>query len=102
MIFSKIDNKNKCKSIFAKGEVYNKYTSDMLYTWAYQSDLPDHTKFIKLYVADGQYKNYIFEKNKKRFGSLQSSIKNVLKSYSICGYDPREYCLDEMVDSDII
>lgn len=102
MIFSKIDNKNKCKSIFAGGKVYDEYAPDMLYTWAYQPDLPTDIKFLKLYVKGGEYENYILEKNKKQFGSLQSKIKNILKSYSTCGYDPREHCLDEMVDSDVV
>tara|TARA_Y100000593_G_C4306148_1_gene335843 strand:- start:230 stop:1411 length:1182 start_codon:yes stop_codon:yes gene_type:complete len=102
MIFSKIDNKNKCKSIFSGGKVYDEYNSDMTYTWSYQPDLPDHAKFLKLYVGGNEYDDYIFEKNKKKFDSLQSNIKSVLKSYSACGYDPRNYCLDEMVDSDVI
>ena len=102
MIFSKIDNKNKCKSIFAAGKTYDDYVPEMLYTWSHQPDLPDHIKYLKLYVAGGKYEDYIFEKNKIKFDSLQSNIKNVLKSYSTCGYDPREYCLDEMVDSDVI
>ena len=102
MIFSKIDNKNKCKSIFAGGRVYDEYDPEMGYTWAHQPDLPPDTKFLKLYVKGGEYKNYIFEKDKKQFDSLQSKIKNILKSYSTCGYDPREHCLDEMVDSEVI
>tara|TARA_R110000824_G_scaffold209531_8_gene395344 strand:+ start:1989 stop:3170 length:1182 start_codon:yes stop_codon:yes gene_type:complete len=102
MIFSKIDNKNKCKSIFANGAIYDEYNPDMLYTWAYQANLPARAKFLKLYVPSGQYEDHICEKNKIKFDSLQANIKNILKSYSICGYDPREYCLDEMVDSDVI
>ena len=102
MIFSKIDNKNKCKNIYANNSVHDEYASEMLHTWAYQPDLPTGTKFLKLYVSGDECENYVLEKNKKQFGSLQSKIKNILKSYSTCGYDPREYCLDEMVDPEVI
>ena len=102
MIFSKIDTKNNCKSIFADNKVFSDYDNTMKYTWTYQDDLPPDVKFVKLFCNGRNYTELLSDRERQNYTTLETKIKNILKSYGVCGYDPREFCLDELVDTTFI
>ena len=102
MIFSKIDTKNNCKSIFADNKVFSDYENTMKYTWAYQEDLPSEVKFVKLFCGGKDYTELLPQRERQEYRTLENKIKNTLKSYGVCGYDPREFCLDELVGQSFI
>jgi len=102
MIFSKIDTKDKCKSIYSENKIYPEYNTSMKYTWSHQGDTPEGVKLLKLYCADKDYLELLSEDKKQRYLYLSNKIKNTFKSYNFCGYNPRNYCLDEMIDPEIV
>mgnify|MGYP003629659228 CR=1 FL=1 len=102
MFFSKIDSKNNCKSIYADNKVFSDYKEDMKFTWTYQENLPANVKFVKLFCKGKGLVELLSNEEKQDYNVLQDKIKNTLKSYSFCGYDPREYCLDELIGKSFI
>jgi hypothetical protein len=102
MFFSKIDSKNNCKSIFSDNKVFSDYNKSMKYTWTYQEDLPQGVKFVKLFCGGKDYLELLPKRDADDYKILNSKIKNILKSYSICGYDPRGFCLDELIEKSFI
>jgi hypothetical protein len=102
MFFSKIDSKNNCKSIYADNKVFSDYNEGMKYTWTYQEDLPQDVKFVKLFCGGKDYLELLPKRDADEYKSLETKIKNTLKSYSVCGYDPRRYCLDDLVGKTFI
>jgi hypothetical protein len=102
MFFSKIDTKNNCKSIYADSKVFSDYNEGMKYTWTYQDDLPHDVKFVKLFCGGKDYTELLSKREAGEYKSLEIKIKNILRSYSICGYDPRNHCLDELVGQSFI
>ena len=102
MIFSKIDTKNNCKSIFADDKVFSDYEDTMKYTWTYQDDLPPDVKFVKLFCGGEDYVKLLSKHDAEEYKMLENKIKNTLKSYSVCGYDPRKFCLDELIEKTFI
>ena len=102
MFFSKIDTKNNCKSIFADDKVFSDYEDTMKYTWTYQDDLPPDVKFVKLFCGGEDYVRLLPKHDAEEYKILESKIKNTLKSYSVCGYDPRKFCLDELIEETFI
>ena len=102
MFFSKIDSKNNCKSIYADNKVFSDYNEGMKYTWTYQEDLPQDVKFVKLFCGGKDYLELLPKRDADEYKSLETKIKNTLKSYSVCGYDPRGYCLDDLVGKTFI
>jgi len=102
MFFSKIDLKNNCKSIYANNKVFSDYKEGMKYTWAYQEGLPTDVKFVRLFCKGKEIVELLPNKERRDYNILQNKIKNTLKSYSFCGYDPREYCLDELIEESFI
>ena len=102
MFFSKIDTKNNCKSIFADDKVFSDYEDTMKYTWTYQDDLPPDVKFVKLFCGGEDYVKLLPKHDAEEYKMLENKIKNTLKSYSVCGYDPRKFCLDELIEKTFI
>ena len=102
MFFSKIDTKNNCKSIFADDKVFSDYEDAMKYTWTYQDDLPPDVKFVKLFCGGEDYVKLLPKHDAEEYKMLENKIKNTLKSYSVCGYDPRKFCLDELIEKTFI
>jgi len=102
MFFSKIDTKNNCKSIFADDKVFSDYEDAMKYTWTYQDDLPPDVKFVKLFCGGEDYVRLLSKHDAEEYKMLENKIKNTLKSYSVCGYDPRKFCLDELIEKTFI
>ena len=102
MFFSKIDSKNNCKSIYADNKVFSDYNEGMKYTWTYQEDLPQGVKFVKLFCGGKDYLELLPKRDADEYKFLETKIKNTLKSYSVCGYDPRGYCLDDLVGKTFI
>ena len=102
MFFSKIDTKNNCKSIFADDKVFSDYEDTMKYTWTYQDDLPPDVKFVKLFCGGEDYVKLLSKHDAEEYKMLENKIKNTLKSYSVCGYDPRKFCLDELIEKTFI